>query len=143
MPAMLRRPIAVFTLSGALLVAACGGQEDDGAREAREAREQQSTPAQAVSEIGKVRVGLDSAVASLKAGDRAQAGETLAESYVAHFERVEGPLEKVDPKLKEELEETIAKDLRGRVKDGAPTAEVQRLVDRVKAQLTMAQQKLK
>jgi len=140
MPAMLRRPIAVFTLSGALLVAACGGQEDDGAREARE---QQITPAQAVSEIGKVRVGLDSAVASLKAGDRAQAGETLAESYVAHFERVEGPLEKVDPKLKEELEETIAKDLRGRVKDGAPTAEVQRLVDRVKAQLTMAQQKLK
>jgi hypothetical protein len=139
MPAMLRRPVAVFAVSGALFVAACGGREDGGAREAHE---QQVTPAQAVGEIGKVRAGLDSAMASLKAGDRAKATDTLAESYVEHFERVERPLENVDPKLKEELEETIAKDLRGRVKDGAPTAEVQRLVDQVKAQLTTAQQKL-
>ncbi len=139
MPVMLRRPFAALALSGALLVSACGGEEDS----AQPRREQQATPAEALDEISRVRAGLDEALASLKAGDRAKAGEALAESYLEHFEKVEGPLDRVDHELNEQLEEAIGKEIRGRIKDGASTAEIRRMIDRAKTQLDSAEQKLR
>ena len=73
----------------------------------------------------------------------AAAGEALAEGYVEHFEKVEGPLEKVDPELKEKLEESISTDLRDKIKSGASRAEVQQLAHLIRAELDTAESKLK
>ena len=138
----LRRPLLALALAGSLGISACGGDDSGGSAD-REAQEGQATPAQAVGEIGKVRTALDSAVASLKAGNARKADETVAEGYLDHFEKVEGPLGKVDDELNESLEDAIRTDLRGRIKDGASVAEVQAMVRRIKADLAEAEQKLR
>jgi hypothetical protein len=132
----LRRPLLVLALAGSLGISACGG-DDNG-----EAEESQATPAQAVAEIGAVRTALDRAVASLKAGNARQAEETVAQGYLEHFEKVEGPLEKVDGELNEHLEDAIRTDLRRRIKEGASVAEVRTMVGRIKADLAEAERKL-
>jgi hypothetical protein len=137
----LRRPLLALALAGSLGISACGGDESGSAD--REAEEAQATPAQAVAEIGEVRTALDRAVASLKAGNAKQAEETVAEGYLQHFEKVEGPLEKVDGELNEHLEEAISTDLRRRIKQGASVAEVRGMVRRVKADLAEAERKLR
>src|SRR3954447_15012388 len=113
--------LPAFALTAALSLSACG---DD----STVASEEQSTPEQAIAEIGAVRAALDDALAAVRSGDAAQADEILSEGYVEHFEKVEGPLEKVDEELNEELEETLSKDIRAKVKAGASAAEVERLV---------------
>lgn len=138
----LRRPLLALALAGSLGVSACGGDDSGGSAE-RQAEEAQATPAQAIAEIGEVRTALDRAVASLKAGNARQAEETVAEGYLQHFEKVEGPLEKVDGELNEHLEEAISTDLRQRIKQGASAAEVRAMVRRVKADLAEAERKLR
>jgi hypothetical protein len=138
----LRRPLLALALAGSLGISACGG-DDSGGSASREAEEAEATPAQAVAEIGEVRTALDRAVTSLKAGNAKQADETVAEGYLEHFEKVEGPLEKVDGELNEHLEEAIRTDLRQRIKDGASVAEVQTMVGRIKADLAEAERKLR
>jgi hypothetical protein len=138
----LRRPLLALALAGSLGVSACGG-DDSGGSASREAEEAQATPAQAVAEIGEVRTALDRAVASLKAGNAQRAEETVAEGYLQHFEKVEGPLEKVDGELNEHLEEAISTDLRQRIRQGASVAEVRAMVRRVKADLAEAERKLR
>jgi len=123
----------------ALALVACG-DDDDGSKEAGE---EPSTPAVAVKEIGETETALDQAVDQLRAGDRKQAEETVAEAYLQHFEKVEGPLEKADPELNEELEEAISGELREKIRSGAPVPEVTRLVREVKRDLVTAEGKLK
>jgi SMC interacting uncharacterized protein involved in chromosome segregation len=120
-------------------IAACGGDDDN----ASQAAEEQSTPAEAVQEIAAVRTGLGRAVVQLRAGDRKAAEETVAESYLQHFEKVEGPLDKVDHELNEELEETIKGELREKISGGAPVGEVEKLVREVEGDLDTAEAKLK
>jgi hypothetical protein len=100
-------------------------------------------PARALTEIDRVRARLDDAVAAVKAGDAERADEILADGYVEHFERVEGPLEKVDEELNEQLEETLSHGLREKVKAGASAPQVQRMVEDVKAELDTAEAKLR
>lgn len=133
---ILRTLLSAFVLSGSVAVAACGSDE------ATVAGDQQSTPEQAISEIGKVRTALDDAVAAVRRGDAEQADEILAEGYVEHFEKVEGPLERVDAELKESLEESLSTTIRATVKSGAPAGAVKALVDDAKADLDMAESKL-
>lgn len=133
----LRTLLPAFALSASLSLAACGSDESTGAAA------EGSTPEQAITEIGAVRAALDDAVAAVRGGDAAQADEILSEGYVEHFEKVEGPLEDVDAELNEELEETLAKDIRAKVKAGASADEVQALVDEAKADLDTAESKLK
>ena len=135
----LRTILPMLAVSGSFALVACGG--DDSSGEAA-APEQGSTPDRALAEITNVRTSLDEALAAVKSGDSKQADEILAEGYVEHFEHVEGPLEKVDHELKEELEETIATRLRDKVKGGAPAAEVQALIDDINADLDTAENKL-
>ena len=135
----LRTLLPILVVSGSFALSACG---DDTAGESA-AAEEGATPERAIAEIGNVRTSLDEAVAAVRRGDAGQADETLAEGYVEHFEQVEGPLEKVDHELKEELEETLATTLRDKVKAGASAAEVQALVDDIKADLDTAERKLR
>jgi DNA anti-recombination protein RmuC len=132
-----RRATVSLAVVMSLAVAGCGGSDE------KQESEAGSTPAQAVVEIGNVREALDAGVAALAGGDREKADETIAEGYVEHFEKVEGPLEKVDHELKEQLEGTIATKIRGRIKDGAPVDEVRKLVEDAKADLATAEAKLK
>jgi hypothetical protein len=134
------RPItAVFVTAGAFGLVACGGNDGESSTAAKAAN---VTPAQAVTEIAAVRKALDDGVAALQSGDRSKADDIVSEGYLEHFEKVEGPLEGVDGELKEELEEKINGDIRDKIKDGASAAEVQKLVDEAKQDLSKAESKL-
>jgi hypothetical protein len=133
----LRTALVSLALVGALGIAACGGES-----ESEEAAEQNATPAQARAEIGEVRKALDSAVAELKEGDAKAADNTVSEGYLEHFEKVEGPLGKVDDELNEKLEDSIREDLRETIQDGGSVAEVTQKIDAIKADLATAEQKL-
>ena len=135
----LRRLIPLLALAGSLLLAACGGS--DSSSEA--ASEASTTPAQARAEIGKVRSAIDDAIASLRQGHRAAAGEAIAEGYVEHFEKVEGPLEKVAPELKEKLEDSISTDLRDKIKSGATRGDVEQLATSIRGDLDTAERRLR
>lgn len=135
----LRTILPMLAVSGSVALSACGGDDSSGDTAAGE---QGSTPDRALAEIANVRTSLDEALAAVKSGDSKQADEILSEGYVEHFEQVEGPLEKVDHDLKEELEKTIATTLRDRVKGGASAAEVQALIDDINADLDTAESKL-
>ena len=133
----LRTALVSLALVGALGLAACGGES-----ESEEAAEQNATPAQARAEIGEVRKALDAAVAELKEGDAKAADNTVSEGYLEHFEKVEGPLDKVDHELNEKLEDSIREDLRATIQDGGSVAEVTQKIDAIKADLATAEQKL-
>jgi hypothetical protein len=126
-------------LVAALTLGACGTGEEEGG-EARPSEKE--APAEAVREIGAVRDGLDLAVRQLREGDRRRAEDTVAETYVTHFEKVEGPLEKVDHELNEELEEAISQELRDEIRSGASVSSVSGMVQDVKGDLAVAERKL-
>ena len=134
----LRTAFVSLALVSALALAACGGES-----ESEEAAEQNATPAQARAEIGEVRKALDTAVAQLQEGDAKAADNTVSEGYLEHFEKVEGPLDKVDHELNEKLEDSIREELREKIQDGGSVAEVTRMVDAIKADLATAEQKLR
>jgi hypothetical protein len=133
----LTHTVAALALSSAFTLSACGEKE-----ETTGTAESAVTPAEAVEEIGAVRIGLDRAVKQLRGGDRNAAEGTVAETYLQHFEKVEGPLEEVDHELNEELEEAINTELRQEIKSGAKVAVVVKLVRDIKADLATAEAKL-
>jgi DNA anti-recombination protein RmuC len=129
-----RHALLSLALAGSLFLAACGSDDD----ESKEAAEAKVTPAQAVSEIGQTRAALEASMVALKAGDRQKAEDTVAEGYLQHYEKVEGPLEKVDPELKEQIEDTINEEIRDKIKAGGSVAEIRKLVDETKSNLDKA-----
>jgi hypothetical protein len=137
-PVKLRSAALTFAVSSGFALAACGSDEKSSSEGSEEV-----TPAVAVSEIAKVKAGLDQAVAQVKSGDSAAAEETVANTYVDHFELVEGPLEKVDHELNEELEEGIRTELAEEIKSGASAAVVSKHVDELKHELDTAAEKLR
>jgi hypothetical protein len=134
----LRSAALTFALSSGFALAACGSDDKSSTSSSEE-----STPAVAIAEIGQVKTGLDKAVAQVKSGDSAAAEETVSDTYVDHFEKVEDPLGKVDPELKEELEEGISSELRDEIKSGASASVVSKRVDDLKAGLDTAAEKLR
>src|SRR3954454_21541498 len=136
-PVKPRTALVSLALMSALALAECGGES-----ESEEAAEQNATPAQARAEIGEVRKALDTAVAHLREGDAKAADNTVSEGYLEHFEKVEGPLGKVDGELNEKLEDSIREELREKIQDGGSVAEVTQLVSAIKTDLATAEQKL-
>ena len=120
-----------------MLLAGCGSDNED------EAREAATTPKQAAAQIGQVRKGLDEALATYASGDAATADEQVGTAYLEHFELVEGPLGKVDEELNERLEDSIREELRDKMKAKAPKAEVHTLVKAIKADLAKAEAALR
>jgi hypothetical protein len=134
----LRSALLTCAVSSGFALAACGGDE-----KGSDASAEESTPATALAEITQVKAGLDKAAAQVKSGDSAAAVETVSDTYVDHFEKVEDPLDKVDHELNEELEEGISTELRDEIKNGASAAKVQKHVDELKADLDTATEKLR
>ena len=141
----IRHFAVALALVSSLALAACGSDDETAsqAENAAEQDEEQATPAQARAEIGEVRAALDSALASLKEGDAKAAENAVSEGYLQHFEKVEGPLEKVDEELNEELEDTIREDLRDTIRDGGSVEAVTKMISEIKADLDTAEQKLR
>jgi hypothetical protein len=133
----LRSALVSFAFVSGLGLAGCGGES-----KSEEAAGQSGTPAQARAEIGEVRKALDTAVAQLREGDAKAADNTVSEGYLEHFEKVEGPLGKVDGELNEKLEDSIREELREKIQDGGSVAEVTQLVSAIKTDLATAEQKL-
>lgn len=133
-----RTALTTLAAASGLALAACGSDDKSSSSTA-----EQSTPTVAIAEIGKTKAGLDRAVSELRGGDKKAAEETVSETYLQHFEKVEGPLGKVDAELNEKLEEAISGDLRTRIRNGAPVAQVKKQVDQVKADLDSAAEKLR
>jgi hypothetical protein len=135
----MRRTLALLAGGAALAIAACG---DDSSSEEEEA-ESTVTPQQAIVEIEAVRTGLDGALAAYKKGDQDAAAEAVSETYLQHFELVEGPLEEADEELNEELEEEIREELVDEMESGAPLAEVTGLTEEIDKGLDEAERVLK
>jgi hypothetical protein len=134
----LTQPVVTLAIGSAFALAACGNDD----KSSSEAAAQQATPAEAVTEIGATKAGLEKALTQLRAGNRKAAEETVSNTYLDHFEHVEGPLGKVDDHLNEEIEEGISMELRDKIAKGAPTAEVAKFVKQLEADLDEAKAKL-
>jgi high-affinity iron transporter len=128
--------LATF-LAATALVSACGEDKSE------ESEERSATPAEAIERIGNVRSGLDDALAKYRAGDKKSADELVGDTYLEQFEHVEGPLDKVNHELNEELEDGIREELRDKIKAGAPKAEVESLVRELKTKLDEAEAALR
>ena len=132
----IRNIVLALAAVSALAVTACGDDE-------KKTQSAETTPAAAIEEANKTSVGLTTALKTYKDGDKAAAEEQVSETYLQHFELVEGPLDEVDHELNEELEGAINEELRNEIKGGAKPAEVQKLVDEIKTDLDSAESKLK
>lgn len=130
---------AVVALALAGLTIGCGSSGDD---KSSEEAEHSTTPQQAIAQIGQVRSGLARALATYKTGDASAADEQVGDTYLQHFELVEGPLDTADHELKEQLEDTIREELRAQIRADAGAAEVSRLVREIDAKLDEAEQAL-
>ena len=128
------RSALALTLAGAALaLGACGDDEESASSEPA------TTPAEAITEIGEVRSGLDEALAAYEKGDADAAEQLAGDAYLEHFELVEGPLEEADAELTEELEELIREELRAAIVAGEPAKDVEGLVDEANAGLDEAE----
>src|SRR3954453_3096692 len=136
----LRSAAMTIAVSSSFALAACGSDKKGSASETSS---EESSPTAAIAEIVAVKAGLDTAVQQVRSGDAKAAEETVSNTYVDHFEKVEGPLDKVDHELNEELEEGISTELRKEISGGASAAAVSKHVDELKADLDTAAEKLK
>jgi hypothetical protein len=133
-------PVRRFAGSTVFLVVAAlaGGCGDDSSSSSEE-----STPQEARAEVAKTRAALDQAVETYASGDQATAEKQVGDAYLEHFEHVEAPLAKVNPELNEQLEDALSKDLRDKMKAGAPEREIEALADEIRSELDTAEAALK
>jgi hypothetical protein len=126
--------MTILLTASALALAACGDEE-----ETSEEAEAAVTPEAAIDEIAAVRAGLDDAAKTYAGGDADAAAEIVNETYLQHFELVEGPLEEADEELNEELEEQIREELVAEIESAAPKADVDELVAEIESGLEEAE----
>ena len=136
----MRITIALVLSLLALAGGACGGAATDAEDEREEAA---ATPAEAVREIQEVRKLLAQALDEYRGGDAQEAERLVGDAYLEHFEHVEGPLGERDHDLMEELEVLIATTIREKIEQGAPEAEVERLVADANEKLDEAERALR
>jgi hypothetical protein len=127
--------LALLALALLSLGAACGSDDNPSSGD-------EVTNAEAAAEIDTIKSLLDDALAKYTGGDAEAAEQIVGDAYLEHFEKVEHPLGEVDHELMEDLEGKISKEIREKMKDGAPAAEVEQLIDRTKADLDTAKTKL-
>lgn len=138
---MTARISVVVALALAGFALGCGSSTNSDDKASEEA-EHGTTPQQAIAQIAQVRSGLAEALATYKAGDAATADEQVGDTYLQHFELVEGPLDEADHELKEQLEDTIREELREQIRADAGAAKISQLVKEIDAKLDEAEQAL-
>lgn len=118
----------------ALAAAGCGEKGEPGAEETETA----ISAAQAVTETGAVRQGLQAGLAAYRKGDAQVADQRIGDAYLEHFELVEGPLGDLDPELNEDLEVLISTTIRDQIKANAAVPKVAALVGQAQSDLDRA-----
>lgn len=99
--------------------------------------------AEAIRELQATRDGYTRAQQALQAGRRDEALELMNTAYVEHFERTEPYLDqRFSRDYREEVEASISRNLRRRLRDGAPDAEVLAQFPAGFAKLQEAEQRL-
>ncbi len=84
-----------------------------------------TSDAEAVQELRATRDGYVRAQAALQGGRRDEALELMNTAYVEHFERTEPYMDqRFSRDYREEVEASISRNIRRRLRDGAPDAEV-------------------
>ena len=121
----------------ALAVTACGNDSNS-----PEESNQAKSPKTVIAEVGATKKGLRQALDAYSGGNQAAAVDQAMETYLQHFELVEGPLEEVDPGLTEELEDAIREGLVDAMKAGDSVSDVTTLVDEINADLADASRAL-
>lgn len=134
----MRSAAVAASLAAAAVASGCGS--NDGGSQA--AQQESASPQRALAEVGRTRDLLDQALAKLRAGNRAAAAKQVGTAYLEHYEKVEGPLGDVAPKLNEALEEGISRKLRTKIKSGAKVSEVAALLKEIRANLAAAERRL-
>ncbi len=129
------RSLLVTALAASLIgLSACG---DDDSADSSSATSAAAIKA-AATQAGKTREAIETALKTYAAGDKAKAGDQVAEAYVSHFEEVEHPLEAKDDELMETLEKDISGNVRAAIKAG-DDAKVASLGKRILAGLKRAE----
>ena len=123
--------VSLALVAGSLAIGGCG----DDAESTSEEAEHSASPETALAEVGETQKGLNEALATYAEGDEAAAAEAVQETYLQHFELVEGPLEEVEPELTEELEDAIREELVESMEAGDPVEDVTALVEDITADL--------
>ncbi|HVF54242.1 MAG TPA: hypothetical protein VNC78_11665 [Actinomycetota bacterium] len=95
----------------------------------------ESTPEDIVAEIERL---LDEIVETYEAGDADAAAELSAEAYLENYELIEAQVIEQAPEINEELEPLLGADLRKRINEGAPLADIEVMIVRAKELLTEA-----
>lgn len=137
-PRHLRSVLPTSLIAATLAFTACGDDADT----STESEAQTVTPETALAEIGETEKGLNEALSTYKSGDDVAAADAVIETYLQHFELVEGPLEKADAELTEELEEMIREQLVQAMEAGEPAADVTALVSEITVDLGAASKAL-
>ncbi len=80
---------------------------------------------EAVEELAATRQGYEQAQQAFNRGDKDAALELMNTAYLEHFERVEPYLDRrISQDYREQVEAAISRNLRRRLRDGAPDAEI-------------------
>jgi high-affinity iron transporter len=135
-------PTLATVAIAALALGACGDDDSDSGSSDAAEEAAAVTPQKAIAEIAVVKEGLEDGLAAYRKGDEAEADRLVGDAYLEHFELVEGPLERRDHELNEELEELIRETLRGEIQDGASPARVAALVTEAQRELDEAEKAL-
>jgi hypothetical protein len=115
-----------------LFAPGCGSDdESDGSATATtEATEQAAAdPAQVVQRIEQL---LDRIARTYDPAAPDAAGELAAEAYLENYEVIEDGVKEADPELNERIEPLLGAQLRKRIQEGAPKAEIESMVKQAK-----------
>jgi hypothetical protein len=66
------------------------------------------------------------------------AGELAAEAYLENYEDIEDGVKTADPELNERIEPLLGAELRKRIREGAPPAEIEAMAAKAKRLLDQA-----
>jgi len=88
--------------------------------------------------VETIKSNLDEAADAYAAGNDAEAKEMIRQTYLSHFEGLEGPLIEKRPELVNELEADFNEELPGLIDENASASEVRSKVDEMGAKLDTA-----
>jgi hypothetical protein len=138
--------LAALLAAVSLIPAGCGDSEGDssGATATTTQQTEETTtetekaatdPREVVQRIDRL---LDRAVRAYDPAAPDAAGELVAEAYVENYEDIEDGVKSADAELNASIEPLLGAELRKRIREGAPPAEIEAMADRAKRLLDQA-----
>jgi hypothetical protein len=121
----------------AVLAAGCGSDDESGGSETATTETEQAAgdPQQVVRRIEQL---LDRIARTYDPAAPDAAGELAAEAYLENYEVIEDGVKEADPELNERIEPLLGAQLRKRISEGAPKAEIESMVKEAKRLVAQA-----